>query len=122
MRTGFLLPCLNAVFVQAIDGEVEVIDGVDDVVVDVAVQPLQAVVHCLRYFVLREAQRLAIDLHRVPRLLHGPDVVPGPAYQGQHHGVQQARVGLSLLNRLESRLQIGYRPSPRVPCVVSPRD
>ena len=59
LRTGLLLPCLNAVLVQAVDGEVEVLNGVDDVVVDVSVQALQAVVHRLRYLVLREVHSAA---------------------------------------------------------------
>ena len=104
---GLLLPCLNAVLVQAVDGEVEVLDSVDDVVVDISIQALQAVIHRLRYLVLREAQRLPIDFHRFPRFLHGSDVVPGSTYQRQHHSVQQAGVGLALLNRLERRFEVG---------------
>ena len=116
---GLSLPCLYAVFVQAINSEVDVLDGVNDVVVDVSVQALQAVVHRFRYLVLREAQRLPVDLHGLPCLLHGPNIVTGPAYQRQHHGVKQAGVGFPLLNRLERRFEVGYWPSPCIPGVVS---
>ena len=116
-------PVSNAVLVQAVDGEVELLNGVDDVAVDISIQALQAVVH--RPSVSRApGSAVAAPLTSM--------VSPASCMDRMSCRVRRTRDSIivssrpepdsPLLNRLERYLQVGYWPSPRIPCVVSPRD
>ena len=116
---ALFLSSFHAVLVQAVDSEGQVLDGVQHVAVDVAVETLEAVPHGLGDLVDREAHGLAVQIHGFPCLLHGPDVVAGPAHQRQHHGIQQAGASLAFLDGLERRLEVGDGTAARVPSIVA---
>jgi hypothetical protein len=122
LLAGVVAADLYAVGLEVVNGEAERFDGGDDVAVDVAVERFETVVDGARDLVVREAHRLAVQLHRLPGVLEAPDVVSRPPDQRQQHRVEQPGPALPLLDRAEDRAQVRDGPPAGVPGVVAARD
>ncbi len=112
----------DAIRLQVVDREIQILDRFDDLLVDRSVQIAQAIRHRLRNLVPGELHRLATQLHRLPCFLQRADIVPRAPHQRKQHGIQQARAPAALLDGAECVAQIGDRPAPRIPGVVPSRD